>query len=212
MKKNIIIIILSVLVVGLGGYIVYDKVINKSPTEENNISNSEVTENSKEIIDKKDAAFFDEYLKVFLGCNGAFVSRNTEEFTDIDMYYFISNYYIQNNKDTSCSGSSGECSFTFSKEEADDLIFKYFNKTEYNIENSQDGFSLTKNGNEYILKWVAVGCGLLGYVDPVVEYNGVNVKVIYKEYDNAHEDYTGKTTTFNLKYNNGNYNVIKIEK
>lgn len=50
MKKNIIIVILAIMVIGLSGYIVYDKILNKSEKQENNseISNKK-EENNNEI-------------------------------------------------------------------------------------------------------------------------------------------------------------------
>ena len=53
-KKNIIIVILSILVVGLSGYIVYDKVFSDNDNAEDN-----------QLIKTENAEFFDKYLKVF---------------------------------------------------------------------------------------------------------------------------------------------------
>jgi len=44
MKKNVVIIILSILVLGLGGYLVYDKVLEKEETNVNNKNEEEIVE------------------------------------------------------------------------------------------------------------------------------------------------------------------------
>ena len=63
MKKNIVIIILTILVLGLGGYLVYDKVIDK---EETSIKEEIQKDSTNDVtIDQKDAVYFDEYLKAY---------------------------------------------------------------------------------------------------------------------------------------------------
>ena len=58
MKKNIVIVILSVVILGLGGYLVYDKVIDK---DEKSISNEEIKEGQQE---KKYEVFNDLYNEI----------------------------------------------------------------------------------------------------------------------------------------------------
>ena len=47
MKKNIIIVILTIIVIGLSGYLTYDKLLRKNEKQENNIE----TNNKKEETD-----------------------------------------------------------------------------------------------------------------------------------------------------------------
>lgn len=201
MKKNIIITILIILVLGLGGYLVCDKLINKEETNEQN--NVEETTNDV-VIEQKDATYFDEYLKAFLGCDGLFISRNTENFSNKDISNFISRYYNLL--------SEGTGLYQANVSDVDSLIYKYFNKNNITLETKPNEVTtITKEGNIYKFEWLQVGCGYYGYKDSIVTYNGENVTVKYFEYDNLGEQYTGKFLTFHLKYNNGNYNIIKIE-
>lgn len=63
MKKNIVIIILSILVLGLGGYLVYDKVIDKEETNANN-KNEEIVEqqDDKEIYATMARKYIDDVI------------------------------------------------------------------------------------------------------------------------------------------------------
>lgn len=205
MKKNIVIIILTILVLGLGGYLVYDKIIAKEETpvkDEQQENNQETTNDVK--IEQKDAAYFDEYLKAFLSCDGTFVSKNTEEFSNKDISNFVSRYYNLL--------SDGNGSYKANVSDVDALIYKYFNKKDVVLEiKPNEATTITKQDNVYSFEWDAVGCGYNGYKDAVVTYKGEDVTVKYNEYSMIEEKYTGKTLTFHLKYNDGNYNLIKIE-
>ena len=76
-KKNIIIVILSILVVVLSGYIVYDKVFSDNDNAEDN-----------QLIKTENAEFFDEYLKVFLPGKSANNFKKTIE----ELYNNINNF------------------------------------------------------------------------------------------------------------------------
>lgn len=201
--KNVIMTILVVLVLVMGGYLVYDKVLVKE--EVNNNENESVND---VVIEQKDAAYFDEYLKAFLSCDGAlYVTRNTENFSNKDISNFVSRYY-----NLIAYKDEFQTEYKANVVDVDALIYKYFNKNDVVLEaNPNTVTTITKQDNIYIFNWEAVGCGSRIYKDSVVTYNGENVTVKYLEYDNLGAEYTGKTQTFYLKYNNGNYNVIKIE-
>lgn len=205
--KNIIITILAILLLGLGGYLVYDKVINKEDVSIDEETQKEPTNDVE--IEKKDAAYFDEYLKAFLSCDGTFVTRNTENFTDKDISNFVSRYYNLL--------SNGNGSYKANVSDVDALIYKYFNKKDVVLEiKPNEATTITKEVDVYSFEWNAVGCQSDRAVDPVVTYTGENVTVKYQLYADlceSEEDcgYTGKYLTFHLKYNNGNYNIIKIE-
>ena len=204
MKKNIVIIILTILVLGLGGYLVYNKVIDKAAVEKKVDNQEEEQEVKEEVIEQKDAAYFDEYLKAFLSCDGIFVSRNTDDFSNKDISNFVSRYYNLL--------SDGNGAYKANVSDVDTLVYKYFNKNNVVLEtNPSAATTITKENNVYDFKWEPVGCGYNGYKDSTVTYNGENVTVKYNEYSMIEEKYTGKILIFHLKYNNGNYNIIKIE-
>ena len=205
--KNVIITILTILVLGMGGYLVYDKVIDKDQItkEQEGIKENQKEPTNEVLIEQKDSTYFNEYLKAFLSCDGIFVSRNTENFSNKDISNFVSRYY-------NFLGYGDNNGYKVNVSDVDTLIYKYFNKTNVTLETTPNNVTtITKQDNVYSFKWDAVGCGYYGYKDSIVTYNGENVTVKYSEYDNLGEQYTGKFLTFYLKYNNGNYNVIKIE-
>lgn len=53
-SKNLIIILLSILVIILGGFIFYDKVLKKSPSENNNVQNPSNEYNNQDVDNSKD--------------------------------------------------------------------------------------------------------------------------------------------------------------
>ena len=175
--KNIIITILAILVLGLGGYLVYDKVINKEDVSIDEETQKEPTNDVE--IEKKDAAYFDEYLKAFLSCDGTFVTRNTENFTDKDISNFVSRYYNLL--------SNGNGSYKANVSDVDTLIYKYFNKKDVVLEiKPNEATTITKEADVYSFEWNAVGCQSDRAVDPVVTYTGENVTVKYQLYDDNH--------------------------
>ena len=210
--KNIIITILVVLVLGLGGYLVYDKVINVEENLLNNNEQNNVQDTTNDVvIEKKDAAYFDEYLKVFTKtCEGRKIAKNTENFSNEDISSFVLGYY----------GEPGNLTYNVGVSHVNELIYKYFNKKDAVLEAKPYGSevaTITKQDNIYKFTWSEVGCDVDEYVNPVVTYEGENVTVKYEIYahlgciDEEDCGLTGKYITFHLKYNNGNYNVIKIE-
>lgn len=213
MNKNTIIVILAILVLGMGGFLVYDKVLvndtNKKEAKEENVKNDEMVEETK--IEQKDAEYFNEYLDVFMNCNGKNVSRNTENFNDTDISNFVINYIIQKVvKEDNSTNASGKYTYKATETEIDDLVNKYFNTKSYNIKSVDSVTMVSKVGSNYNFEWAAVGCGYTQYKNPVVDYDGLKVTVKYDLYDAMSDEYTG-TSTFYLKYNDGNYNIIKIE-
>ncbi|MBQ2946288.1 MAG: hypothetical protein IJE04_00360 [Bacilli bacterium] len=206
--KNVVIIILTMLVLGLGGFLVYAKIIDNNEVSK---GKEEIKDSQKEpmnefLIEQKDSTYFNEYLKAFLSCDGAlYISRNTENFSNKDISNFVSRYY-------NFVGYDVEGGYKVNVSDVDALIYKYFNKRDVVLETKPNEVTtITKQDNVYKFNWEAVGCGSYGYKDSVVTYKAENVTVKYSEYDNLGERYTGKFLTFHLKYNNGNYNVIKIE-
>lgn len=208
MKKNIIIIVLSVLVLGLSCFIVYDKLISKKSSDES------VKIDKLEKIEKKDSAYFDEYLSEFNNCSGINVTRNTSNFNDLDIYYFVTNYY---NKKALKDNDLDNYTYSVSMTEVNNLIYQYFNKKgefNYSVQNDSNNLlkdicTVSKDNSNYIFSWKGVGCAQIEYANPAVKYDGANVTVSYDIYDLLHEK-TGEAI-FHLKYNKGNYNIVKIE-
>ena len=216
MKKDVIITILAVLLLCLGGYLVYDKVIGKEDVPLKEEQNNEQDLSNDVTIEQKDAAYFDEYLKMFTStCNGRHITRNTENFTSKDISYFVLGYYNMFANDN----GMGEINYKVAVSDVDALIYKYFNKNNVVLEThpyGNDVSVITKQDNVYNFEWSAVGCSADRQVNPVVTYNGKNVTVKYELYADLCENkedcgLTGKYITYHLKYNNGNYNIIKIE-
>lgn len=187
-----------------------------SQSNDSTVQNNNIQSNHQQVtttIEQKDEDYFNNYLEVFMSCDGEFVSRNTTSFTDEDISKFVSNYVILKNLKENIDDFSGEYTYELSKSEVDSLVYKYFNTKSYNIKKI-DGMamsSITQKGNNYKFEWEAMGCGYTQYKNPVVTYNGTNVTVKYDLYDAMAEEYAG-TSTFHLRYNNGNYNIVKIEK
>ena len=108
MKKNVVIVILVILVLGMGGYLVYNKAIDKDVKEESNTNKTEIKLTNKEYTYKELAgnyyfetnANFDEIpeLKVMfrlvLDENGTFNYQHASQIPE----GFLGNYIIDGNK------------------------------------------------------------------------------------------------------------------
>lgn len=213
MKKNLVIIILGVLVLGMGGYLVYDKVLDKDVKEESKEEKLKNNDSSKEEkIEQKDAEYFNEYLEAFMSCDGEYVSRNTDNFTNKDISNFVASYYqIKALEEDSQKNIDSSYTYSVTVKELDELVKRYFNVEKYEIVDTNFAKITKKTENTYIFEWGAVGCGYVQYKNPVVNYDGTNVTVKYELYNIMEDKYTGKYSTFYLKYNNDNYNIVKIE-
>lgn len=90
MKKNIVIIVLSILVLGLGGFIIYDKILNKNTNETNsNTANNQTNTNTNNLVTsiigeqinlskEKEQAIIDNKLSIEL--------IGVEDYTDMYVY------------------------------------------------------------------------------------------------------------------------------
>ena len=68
MKKNVVIVILLILVLGMGGYLVYDKVIDKDVDKKEN--NTEKVENSNIDSNENNCISVEKYIGTYIGENG----------------------------------------------------------------------------------------------------------------------------------------------
>ena len=214
--KNIIILILIILELGLGSYIIFDKIIDENNKEDNSmhIEQSETApdektndNNQKIVIEQKDVSFFNEYLSPFLNCSGWLInSFDLNNDDNLAMFYFATSYYNLKYKENE---SLSDDKYIVSSNEMDDLINKYFGISEYNIQKSTDVYSIVKENNNYVVSWKPVGCPTFYNKISLVEYDNDSVKVTAPEYN--YDNLTGKIKNFYLKNNNGNYNLDKIE-
>ena len=214
MKKNIIIIILTVLILGMGGYLVYDKLIYQDVKDKEIINESIGNESVEKVkIEQKDAEYFNEYLKAFTSCDGTFVSRNTTDFNNIDISSFVTSYYQKEalQKEEYKNNLENPQTYNVPTEKVNTLVKKYFDIENYEIVNTHYIKVRKPNEFEYQFEWESVGCGYIEYKNPVVTYDDINVTVKYELYDMMKDAFTGNYSTFYLKYNNGDYNIIKIE-
>lgn len=226
MEKNnnnilvLLVAILSILVVALSAYIVYDKVFDtkddnvlEKDTDKRQEKDNEGNSDKQEEINKEDSAYFDEYLKVFLPSGSANNFKKTiNEFSDDDISNYLFFYYISlaKNNDIDPKLTDGIYTYNISKDEIDKVAYKYFGIKDYNavVSTGRTGIRKLDNG-EYQVYWFATGWMADSATNTLVKYDGNNVVVEYKLINSETEEETGNLT-FNLVYNDGNYNVKSI--
>ena len=174
----ILIVILSLLVIGLGGYIVYDKVINKPKTTntlgkwgkdwgESGIGsgNPEETDNQENINNLKFQYFksisentilnsedINLYLK-YAHLKNNFSIKNITEDDILDvLYYFILDYGVpKENEEIHYIDGLGYGYDIIEKEKVDYLLKKYFNLNEFKF-SSEEITEIELNGKKYYQK------------------------------------------------------------
>lgn len=220
--KDIIIILLVIIVLGLSGYIIYDKIEDdKNSTvvndnQQNNNQNNEQNNNgnTNTTIKEESKEFFDEYLKVFLpdGSASNFL-RNINKFSDKDISIYLLFYYssLNNSGEISAVEDRGNYTYDITKEEIDAVVYKYFGIKDYNVvvSSGRDGIRKLENG-KYQVYWFATGWMAPTATNTMVKYNGNKVVVEYKLIETYNDYKDDGKLTFNLVYNDGNYNVISV--
>ena len=218
-KKNtglvIWVIILSVLVIGLVVYIVYDKTISESNNDV--LENGEQEQiNNSEKFEQKDKTYFDEYLSYFLpnASAGNFI-KSIDNFTSEEITTYLHFYYLGkcNSGELHPTETQDMVYYNVSKKDMDQVVDKYFGNVKYEIIEKQDTRSGIKklSEDEYQVYWFATGWLVPQATNIGVNYDGTNVEVKYSlTFENKNEG----ILIFNLSYNNGNYQVksIKYEK
>lgn len=230
-SKDIIIILLVIMVLGLSGYIIYDKIEddkNNTVVNDNNKGQSDNDSAEKDNNDKEENTnikeeskeFFDEYLKVFLPTGSAsHFKRTIYKFSNEDIGIYLSFYYPSLAKDGKIKaedkdGIYGTYIYDAAEEEIDAVVYKYFGIKDYHVvidegKTVENGIIKLENG-KYQVSWPVTGWMAPTATNTMVKYNGNKVVVEYKlieTYGDYKED--GKLT-FNLVYNDGNYNVISV--
>lgn len=232
--KDIIIILLVIIVLGLSGYIIYDKieddknntVVNDNNKGQNDNASDEEDNNNQQnneqnnngntntTIKEESKEFFDEYLKVFLpfGSASNFL-RNINKFSDKDISIYLLFYYssLNNSGEISAVEDRGNYTYDITKEEIDAVVYKYFGIKDYNVvvSSGRDGIRKLENG-KYQVYWFATGWMAPTATNTMVKYNGNKVVVEYKLIETYNDYKDDGKLTFNLVYNDGNYNVISV--
>ncbi len=231
MKKNIIIIILGVLVVGLGGYMIYDKVINKGVNEENNMNentNSESTDQIEELtfIKKINKDVSDEelieYLKYFMPSTlvtAPHTSERTEKMVDNEFInefvYYAINHLIRTNEIEYIEVSEDENGnymipeYTIDKKYVKALVDIYFDVKEYTIDyKTARGYGIFDLGNDkYKFTYQPTGW----YAPKGVFKSRDNNSIEFELYNTiGDEEYTGNYKIY-YTYKDNTYKVTKLE-
>lgn len=220
--KDIIIILLVIIVLGLSGYIIYDKIEDDknntvvNDNQQNNNQNNEQNNNgnTNTTIKEESKEFFDEYLKVFLPSGSASnFLRNINKFNDKDISIYLLFYYssLNNSGEISAVEDRGNYTYDITKEEIDAVVYKYFGIKDYNVvvSSGRDGIRKLENG-KYQVYWFATGWMAPTATNTMVKYNGNKVVVEYKLIETYNDYKDDGKLTFNLVYNDGNYNVISV--
>lgn len=242
-SKDIIIILLVIMVLGLSGYIIYDKIEddkNSTVVNDNNKCQSDNDSDEKDNNDKEEnivndnqqnnnqnnnvntnitikeesKEFFDEYLKIFLpGGSASNFLRTINKFNDRDISIYLLFYYssLNNSGEISAVEDRGSYTYDITKEEIDAVVYKYFGIKDYNVveSNSRTGIRKLENG-KYQVYWFATGWMSPTVANTMVKYNGNQVIVEYELIETYGNHKVGSKLTFNLVYNDGNYNVISV--
>ena len=230
MKKNIVITILAVLVVGLGCFIVYDKVIDKNEKKDNNaIENNETADNEEEIeiteqtlndlytiagIYDGDYTPFFELINVFINNSG-----KVSEYKDDVIKHLIYVNALKSKKLKTvtgdeyefCAAGSGHC-VGVAKEDYDSITKKYniSDKFEDIYENIYNNIGLYTYGASS-----SCGATITQRAYAINEGNNIvlmDAYVIFGEECNKEDNESGVLKfTFN-KLSDGSYALYSVEK
>lgn len=104
MKKNIVIIVLCILLLGVSGYLVYDKVLSNKKEDTENIDNNIINDNTKEFT-KDD---FDKIVTSHLGLSSLLNKKSLNEMTNQERLRMIIDLYNDEDKYSTFSQSKLE--------------------------------------------------------------------------------------------------------
>lgn len=230
---KVLVIVLTILVLGLGCFIVYDKVLNNKNTNNDN-KNNNIQEEPKEDTEKDN---LEEKLQAKADAKNLTIKKYLEEY----MIYIPFNYdkddklknisiedIYNNNEEISFSiwmyvwlNASDVDNRSLDVKQVDDFVYEYFNLKNYEVKEKVIGepsvsniFGLTKKNNKYIATMEPTEWGFpiyevfdVKYLEDSIE---VSFKVPFTAYPTKTKIYTDEGTLY-LKYNNGNFNFSKIE-
>ena len=221
--KKVVIFILCIGIVGLCGYLVWDKAINK--IEETDTSkNGKVEKEDQELdekIEEKDVTYFQQYLYYFMPSASAnHFLKTIDSFSEEDINFYILSYYrdqVSHEKleeDKNSGDYDGNITYTVSKEEVAKLVKKYFGIDNFTLKEdwgNREGIRKL-NDNIYQIYWFATGWFAPKCEFTSVTYNGNDVEVIGKLSEIGETIFKENSKiVFHLVYQDGNYNVKSIQ-
>ena len=140
MKKNIVIIVLAVLVICLGGYLIYDKLNDsKEPKEDNKtlINNAEEDDSIKEEIEQ--------FLSPLVGFNPTYnLLKNYNNNSDESVFSKVITYLVANNE----YQKSGDV-YTFSQNKIKDIARKYFMRNDFTYITNNSQFTYDSDNKTF---------------------------------------------------------------
>lgn len=161
--------------------------------------------NYVKLDDRKDAEYFDEYVKYFQAAGANNFLKNIDSFNNDQINTFLIMYF--RNKMVSDNVSTHE--MNVAKKEIDEVIDKYFGKIDYNLNNKNQREGWTKiDNNNYKFHAFPTGWMSPTYNNVGVNYDGNTVTLTYIVTKNYTEN-VGIQKIY-LQLNNGNYNITKI--
>jgi len=221
MKKKdlkLVIVILTILVVGLSGYIIYDKI-----TKDNEVNNpnNEVMKDDDIIcdvtnLDSQDTKnCFQEFIKYIplKYVNSALVDYKPSELTDKDISMAVWRYIYYKND----GFKSSEPKLT--KEEVDDYLKKYLNLDNYEVKEmdivDNHIFGLKKSGNNYVISVQATEFSFAKFdvTNIIYDDNNKEITIYANEYYyemGSSDKIVNSTATIKVKHNGDNFNLISF--
>ena len=211
--KNFVIGILAFLVLALGGYLVYDKVIDKKDVSKEEPKSETVTAKQLDYFDTDIDYIIDNYIPSLCYHIEDFNNKAIKTDLDkIDIKSLLTFWYYP-----SRANVRGLESVTVTKAELDNISYILTGKvlddytyTEYT------GNGITKQGDKYSITWRATGRSY------AIQESGSSVTKsdtgftykaqIIRTEDTGSKDYGYYTFTFEYNKNKGLYHLTKIEK
>ena len=224
-KKNniglvVVIVILSICVVGLSCYVVYDKVLSRPSEKElsNKIENNKDngTNNNEDAVEipKESEEYFESYLKPYKYIPNDYYDANN--LTDEYIADFILNYYVLYDKTYAENAIRGESdtikcdSFKIPKTVVTQTIENLTGIKNTELGNySYETVEIKNDGDYYTILYAPIGFDLYDEKIISVEYEEDSVKVDYELIHPYTQEQLG-TKTVELNYKNDKFNVVKI--
>ena len=209
-----LIIILVLIILGLAGYIVYDKVLSKEEPTSIPEPNTEDINIENDIYDED---YFNELLSTFLGHSNSYM-RNIDNFSDEEiasyLYFYYSDYAI-NNQLGKYSDDGVKITYDVSKKDIDDMALKIFGKKEFNIVKREGRTGIEKiDEDHYQVYWFATGWFTPSRKISDITKTETEAIVTYTLTGNEVYGEEGKLIgelKFYLTKNDDNWNVTKLE-
>ncbi len=186
----------------------------------------EFTAGNQKVYDlTEDEKYFDEYLYFFLPQPSAGRFKKTiDSFSDDDIYSYIYGYYsiscnggtLKTDQEKNNEEYTGQMTYTVSKIELDELVYKMFGKTasEYSIPNGTGRSGVRKiDDNTYQVFWFATGWSSDDSTikSATIDGNSAMVEYVLTKYSGIDYREPNGKLEFYLTKNGDNWNVMKIK-